>query len=222
MHNIIIILTAIIVLIFTFFVYAEPIIVNLSLFTEKVRGGSDDNEYSDNSLYIAPPIINPIADATNSAEIVISGEAMPKQVVKLYVNGKYVDEKIVKSDKNFVFKNINLIEGENEIKAKSVISNKESEYSRIVKIVYKNKALNLEIRQPQDGQNISNSDGQVKVEGKTDELARVIVNGYWAIVDNQGNFSYLLKLQKGENSIKIIATDEAGNKVEKEIKVKLE
>ena len=45
------------------------------------------------------------------------------------------------------------------------------------------------------------------------------MNEFWAIVDAGGNFSYTLPLQNGENTIKVVATDEAGNKTEYEVKV---
>ena len=59
----------------------------------------------------------------------------------------------------------------------------------------------------------------VKVLGKTDPGVRVTVNGFWAVIDENNNFSYNLPLQNGENMIKIEAIDQAGNKTEKEIKV---
>jgi len=143
-------------------------------------------------------------------------------VVKLYVNGKYLDKTTVQGNKSFIFRNVVLDEGDNDIKAKSVISDKESAYSQNIRIVYRNKTPNLEITSPQDNQSISNGDGQVKVEGKTDPSVRVTVNEYWAIVETDGTFSYLLRLQKGDNNIKVVANDDAGNKTEKQIKVKLE
>jgi outer membrane lipopolysaccharide assembly protein LptE/RlpB len=45
------------------------------------------------------------------------------------------------------------------------------------------------------------------------------VNGFWAVVDDNNNFSYTLPLQSGDNQIKIVAIDQAGNKAEKDLKV---
>lgn len=222
LHKTILIIGGIIALIVIFFFYSVPLLINLSILADKLRGNKDTEFSVTASSYIAPPLLDPIKDATNSAHITISGSSLPNQVIKLYVNGKYIDKSAASDNKMFIFKNILLDPGDNDIKAKAVISNKESGYSEIIRIKYISKAPTLDISSPQDNQTISNGDGQVKVEGKTDPGVRVIINGYWAIVDTDGKFSYLLRLQKGDNTITADANDEAGNKTEKQIKVKLE
>lgn len=221
-RNIIIILAGIIVLVAVFFFYGIPLLINFSLLVEKMRGNKDTEVVVNASSYIAPPVLDALRDATNSAQINVSGSALQSEVIKLYVNGKYLDQVKAGRDKSFIFNYVSLDVGANDIKAKAVILDKESDYSENMHIVYINKEPNLEINSPQDNQSISNGDGQVKVEGKTDPSVRVTVNDYWAIVETDGNFSYLLRLQKGDNTIKVVATDDAGNKTEKEIKVKLE
>lgn len=216
------ILVGIVLLVIVLYLYGIPLLINLSLFAERIRGSKDIEVAMNNSSYIAPPIIFPLKEATNSAKMTISGYALSKHTVMLYINGKYVDKIKVRDDKSFVFRNVILVEGTNDIKAKSVISEKESAYSQNIRIIYRNNAPNLEITSPQDNQDISSGDGVVRVEGKTDPAVRVTVNNYWAIVETDGSFSFLLRLQKGENIIKITATDEAGNTKEKETKVKLE
>lgn len=221
-RNIFIILTATIALITLFFLYGIPLLINFSLLIGKLKGNNDSEIFANNSSYLAPPYLDPLTDATSSAKIDISGSALKDQVIKLYVNGKFYSKTNVKDDKSFVFYNVSLNEGENYIKAKSVVSGKESDYSQGINIFYKNKAPDLEITYPMDNQTISNGDGRVKVEGKTAPFTRITINDYWAIVNSQGNFSFFLHLEKGENKIKIIATDDADNKTEKEIKIKLE
>jgi len=222
LRNTIVILAGIICLIVLFFFYGVPMLINLSLLVEKLRGDGDIEVSSNTSSYIAPPVLDLLKDATNSAKTNISGYALPNQVIRLYVNGKYIDKTTVNNNNNFVFRNIILKEGDNNIKAKAIYSDKESDYSQNIQIIYQNKNPDLEISSPRDNQIISNGDAQVKVEGKTDPSVRITVNDYWAITESDGNFSYLLHLQKGENKIKVIAIDNAGNKSEKEIKVRLE
>lgn len=222
LRNTIIILMGIISLVALFFFYGIFLLINFSVFIGKLKGDKNIEPTIIASSYIAPPILDPLEDATNSAKINISGYASPDHTIRLYVNGKYIDETDVSDNKSFIFRNVVLEDGENKIKAKAVISDKESDYSQNIEIVYKNKEPNLEIFSPKDNQSISNGDSQVMVEGKTDPSVRVTINDYWAIIQTNGNFSYLLRLQKGENTIKIAATDDAGNKSEKEIKVKLE
>lgn len=221
-RNIIIILAGIIGLIVLFFLYGIPLLINFTLLVEKLRGNKDGEIAVNASSYIAPPVLDLLRDATNSAQINVSGSALPDEIIRLYVNGKYLKEAKAGGDKGFIFKDVSLTVGENDIKVKAVTSDKESSYSENMHIVYINKEPNLEISSPQDNQSISNGDGQAKVEGKTDSSVRVTVNDYWAIVESNGDFSYLLRLQKGDNTIKVVAMDEAGNKTEKQIKVKLE
>ena len=81
-------------------------------------------------------------------------------------------------------------------------------------------APGLSIDQPQDGQTVSKSSSPtLGIQGKTDIGNNVTVNGFWAIVDDQGNYNYLYTLQNGDNDIKVIATDPEGNQTTKEIHI---
>ena len=220
-RNILLILLGIIVLVVVAFFYAIPLLINFSLYILNSRNSNDSGISTNSPLYIPPPILNPLPDATNNSSITVSGSAMPKQKIILFLNDKNTQEVTVGDDKNFVFKNISLNQGDNDIKAKSVNpDNKESDYSSDSHILFNNKPPDLQLNSPQDNQSFSGNN-QIKVEGKSDSGARVTVNGYWAIVDNSGNFSYLLNLQKGDNKIKVIASDDAGNQATKEITVTL-
>lgn len=221
-RNIVIIFLGIVVILVIFFFYGVPLLINFSLLVGNLRGGSDTNNTVNESSYLVPPILNPIQDATNSARIAISGTAISGQTVKLYLNGKYIDQTEVNNKNNFKIDNILLDEDNNDIKATVVgPDNKESDYSQDLHIIYKNKPPDLEVNFPHDKQTFSSGDNQIKVEGKTNEDVRITVNNYWAIVDNKGNFSYLLNLQKGENKINVTAVDAAGNQTSSEMTVTL-
>lgn len=221
--NIFFILCGIVVVILVFFFYGAPLLINFSLLVLNLKDNKDSNNTVNTSAYIAPPVLNPIPDATNIAQITLTGSTQPDQKVNLYVNNKFIKEAPVYENNNFKFENILLKEGNNDIKVKAISSDKkESEFSQILHIVYKNKPPELEIISPHDKQIFTNSGNQIKVEGKTDRDVRVTVNDYWAIIDDKGNFSYLINFQNGDNKIKVVATDLAGNKTEKEITVKKE
>ena len=221
-RNILFILLGIIILVVVAFFYAIPLLINFSLFILNSKGNNDSGISTNSPLYIPPPILNPLPDATNNSSITVSGSAaMPKQKVELFLNDVRKQDVTSGDDKNFVFKNVTLNQGDNDIKAKAVNpDNKESDYSSDFHILFNNKPPDLQLNSPQDNQTYSGSN-QIKVEGKSISGARITVNGYWAIVDNSGNFSYLLNLQKGENKIKVIAADDAGNQSTKEITVTL-
>jgi bacillopeptidase F len=129
-----------------------------------------------------------------------------------------IDKKSVDNNGNFVF-DYQLTPGDSLIKVRNDNDNKKSDFSPIVTVSYKNAAPNLTIDSPSDGQKFSNDQRDITVSGKTDPGVTVTVNGFWAIIDQNNNYSYNLTLINGDNSIKVDATDQAGNKAEKTIKV---
>lgn len=209
----------IIVVLFILIKFGIPLLINFSLFISNFN--KDSSSIKNNSLsFVAPPVLDPLFNATPSAEINISGKALPDQTINLYLNGELTDKKETKDKEDFKFENVILKPGENTIMAKAVTEdNKESNFSAPITVIYKKDPPKLEISSPSDGQSFSKEEKSVNVSGKSDADIKVTVNDFWAIVDTEGNFSYTLKLNDGENKIKVAATDQAGNKTEKEIKV---
>lgn len=179
-----------------------------------------DDSGKKQDTYIAPPTLFSEFTATNSARISISGSALPKQSIKLYLNDREIDETRVSSDNSFSFDGIALKSGSNSLKAKAVNENqRESEYSEAVFITFLNNPPKLEVTSPEEGKSFSKDEKSIEVRGKTDSGVKVTVNDFWAIVDTDGSFTYTLPLKDGENQIRIAATDPSGNKTEKSLKV---
>lgn len=199
------------------FKFGLPLLINLSLFLSGSKGSAEQSE-NKNPSFIAPPIFNSTPTATSSANILISGIASKDQTISLYVNNDLVDETKTKDDGSFSFEPT-LRSGENSIKAKAVMKDKESEFSQILTIIFKSAPPSLNVTAPTDGQSFGKDQSTVDVQGTSDPDVKITVNNFWAITDSDGSFSYKLPLKNGENKIKIIATDIAGNKTEKEIKV---
>lgn len=209
----------IIILIIILFSFGPQLLITFSLL---VKGNDEDvSQKTKKIAYVAPPTINPLPTATNSATIIVSGTTTTGEIIKLYINGKVTDKTSVKKNSLFTFSSVKLTKGTNEIKAKTVTEDEqESNYSPTIIIQYLDKAPSLEITFPQDGQTVNSN--PITVTGKTDGGAKVTVSDFWAITNDDGTFSYRLNLQQGDNRVKIVATDEAGNKVEKEITIKRE
>ena len=198
--------------------FGIPFLVNFSLF---VSGGKTSIETTSNykKVFVPPPILNTEKIATNSAQIQIEGSALPNQTIHLYVSGILVDKAQTSNDGKFS-SIITLNPGENTIRAKAITSDREeSNLSESLTIVYKSVAPTLDIEAPTDGQQFLKEQNTVEVKGKTDSQVRITVNNFWAIIDEDNNFSYTMALKDGENEIKIIAQDQAGNKTEKTIRV---
>ena len=193
-----------------------PLLVNISLF---LSGSKDNHEVKKQELsFIAPPVFNPFPQATSSATIIVSGIASENQSVKLYINDALIDEVKTENDGNFSFKET-IKPGENIIKAKAVVKDKESDFSKEITTSFKSAPPSLDISSPANNQSFSKDQNTIDVKGTTDADVKVTINGFRAITEDSGKFSYRLPLQNGENNIKIEAVDIAGNKTEKEIKV---
>lgn len=210
-------IVGIILIIVALFWFGPQLLIDFSLLISKGNKESVQKTTKD-VTYIAPPILNPQPSATNSATIMVTGSVTTGKKVKLFINGKS-DTTDVKHDGSFSFQSIKLDKGKNEIKAKAVTdSGKESEYSSSITISYFDKAPSLEITSPHDGDTVDQN--PITITGKTDADVHVTVNDFWAISNDNGTFSYRLNLQDGDNHIKVVATDDAENKAEKEITIK--
>ena len=208
----------IIIVLFLLLKYGLPFLVNVSYLV----AGSKNQETTtkEEKGFIASPILHALPTATNSATFTISGTSVTKGTVSLYINDDLVDKKTVEDDGAFSFDDVKLTKGENKIKTKITEGKKESDFSREVILIYKDSSPTLTIDSPTDGKTFSkNDDRTLSVTGKTDPGVKVTINDFWAIVDEEGSFSYSFPLQNGENKITFTATDEAGNKTEAQRKV---
>ncbi len=194
------------------------ILVGFSVFLAGTKNQALTTSSSSSNTFIAPPVLNPLPSATNSARIVISGKSQSDKTVKLYINNDLKDTTQADKDGNFSFIQT-LSAGDNRIETKADKNNKSSDFSNSFTVFLKNNAPSLTVDFPSNGQSFSKDQNSVNVKGKTDSETSVTVNGFWAIIDENSNFSYNLPLQNGDNQIKITATDQAGNKTEKDLKV---
>ncbi len=222
-HNIVIGVVGFIIIIALLIILGPKLLVGFSLFAEKIDkndNNSTTTNQQDNS-YVAPPTLNPAATATNSAQIAISGFAQKNQTINLYLNTQMIDTTTADSNGKFNFSSVNLQQGQNTITAKAQDNNnKTSSNSNTITVSYSKSAPSLSITQPQDGQTFTKNDSPtLNIQGKTDIGNQVTINGAWAIVDDQGNYSYLYTLQNGDNDLKAIATNPEGNQTTKEIHI---
>jgi len=207
----------IILIIFLAFKFGIPLLANLSSF---LSGSKTNQELlnSNNPSFIAPPILDSFPEATASAEIIISGIASENQLIDLYINGNLVNTTKTGDNGRFSFNEV-INPGENTIKTKAIAGDKESNFSNTIITAFKSAPPSLNIISPTNDQSFEKDQNFVDIRGTTDVDAKITVNGFWAITDGNGNFSYRLPLQNGDNNIIIISTDAAGNNTEKNMKV---
>jgi len=164
-----------------------------------------------------PPTLSSVPQATNSAKLNIKGFAEAGSTVALFLNSNEEDSQLVSAEGQFVFEEVPLEQGENEIYAiaKDATGN-ESRQSTVYKVIIDRKPPKLEVTEPEDNAIISEEKDKqpfVLVKGNVEENTIITVNGYQAIVRGEGDFEYRLPLsEEGANTIKIEARDLAGNK----------
>ena len=195
--------------------FGIPLIADLGFLSSQIVPKNETKKTDKEDVYLSPPSLDPLPSATNVEGIEVSGNSTTGENVVIYLNGSKFGESRIQ-DGSFSL-NVKLSEGANIIKAKAISEEKESEFSDSISIDFRKNPPDLSIESPSDGETTKES--SFNVRGKTDVGSRVTVNDFWAIVNSKGDFSYKLALREGENEVKVVATDEAGNKTEKSIKL---
>lgn len=192
--------------------YGIPLLADMALFVARPGGKEPVTNNSSEPEFIAPPVLNELTNATKSAEITVSGTSQKDRKIIVYLNDTQKLETTTDTKGNFILPNVKLQEGNNTIKARAQNSKGiESSLSNTISILYLLKKPTLVLISPQDNQTFKTNDNPITISGKTDPKTRVTVNGFWAIMKDDGSFSYLLTLQKGDNNIQVVSKDEAGN-----------
>lgn len=211
-------LGGILIVLFLLIKFGIPALVNFSLFLSSFNNSNNPatNSSATQSI-IQPPVLLSSFTATNSAAISVNGTAASNQTIQLYVNDSLFGSTSTKSDGSFSFSNVVLTQQQNTIKARAKQGNSLSDYSDPLTINYLQKSPDLTLDSPNDQQSFSGDQNTVVVRGKTDPDVQVTVNGFWAIVNTNGNYSYTFHLQDGDNHIDVTAVDAAGNKTDRQI-----
>lgn len=219
-QNIIFKIAACIVIIFLVIKYGLPFLAQISLFVSGIKSRPEPVSNNSSINFVSPPVLDPLPQATNSASIIVSGIATTADSISISVNGDLVDTQKINSDGTFKFENIQIKKGENTVSVKSKTKEKKESEPANLTISLKDIAPTLSIDTPSDNQTFSKDQNTTQVAGKTDPGVKVTVNGFWAIVEENGKFSYTLSLKSGDNKITVSAVDDAGNKTQLQRTVK--
>lgn len=181
---------------------------------EEVNNGARD------TLPPAPPIIDPLPEATNSAVLEVVGRAEASSELGLFLNGEEIEKVVVGDSGNFKIGDIGLEEGDNIIFALAGdMAGNVSQESVRQTIILDKTPPELEIEFPKDGQSFSGDEREIIIKGKTEDSAVIAINERKVVVDLEGDFEAAYSLADGTNSIIIIAKDKAGNQTKEELGV---
>jgi len=196
-----------------------PALVKLVTFLGDLKSSGQKIENID-TISPPTPVLQPLPEATNSTNITITGFSEEGTTIKLFLNGEIAKEVVTGKDGSFVFDQINLSSNENKIKTKAAdASGNESQFSSESIVVFDNQPPDLNILSPNDQDKFFDKDREITVNGQSESNLDILVNDRLAYADSEGKFSSLIRLNEGENNIKVQAKDKAGNETTKEIKV---
>ena len=167
------------------------------------------------------PIFSALPEATNSANLSIEGYTEAGAEVELLVNDTRAG--IERADESGLFEfDATLAPGDNRVSATAKDDTGNTSQSPVAIVVFDNLPVELTVESPANGNEYFGKTNQtIEVRGKVnkDEI-EVLVNNSFALVEKGGSFRYRLLLAEGENTIKVIATDKAGNRDEAELVVR--
>lgn len=191
-----------------------PLLIRLAIFLGELQSSGQPIEVGD-TIPPAPPTLETLQEATNSARLSLSGFAEAGSSVELFLNGQAVAEKVADAAGEFGFPNLTLKKGNNSffLTATDNAGNV-SQASQSQTVVFDDQPPPLSLFTPENGAAFFGPQKSVKVEGQTEAGASVSVNGHQVVVGPEGKFSYNMGLSEGENEIKVSATDRAGNRTE--------
>lgn len=218
-NNIILLILGTIALLIFLFFFGPQLLINLSLFVGDMKKESDQPTTTGQNTqsFVPKPIIIQPQKATKESKITIEGSAQNAKTIELFVNDSLAGKETMNGNE-FTFNDVPLKEDENRIKVRSINGNNKSEFSETVRVAYRQKAPEIEIETPRDGDAFSGGVSLLKVKGKSAPYAKVTINGALAIIDETGTFRYDYRMQGGDNKLMIVATDDAENRSEKEVK----
>ncbi len=195
-------------LIFKFGLFAA---VKVSEFLQGRKPLPEETSYN----LLPAPQFYPLPEATNSASLVVSGFSQPNERVDIFLNDLNIKSFEVDSEGKFEG-SLSLSLGLNKIYAVTRDqAGRQSSSSQVWGVFFEDTAPMLEILEPADGATIKKT-SRVTLKGKTAPTSKITINDHQVVVDNEGNFAYIVSLQSGENKFKIVCLDPSQNKTEKE------
>lgn len=180
--------------------------------------GKDSDAQASQEDFFGNLDVDALPSATNSAQFIVSGSVSNFDIVEVYVNKSKKKTKILDGKDTFSEKISGLEKGKNEVYIKALTEDKKhSDKSDVFTLMYKNEKPKLEISEPAD--NTKTDKTEIAIMGITDKDVSIRVNDLPTVVDSQGGFRYTVRLKEGENKIKVVAEDDAGNIEQKELTI---
>lgn len=205
------------ILVFSIFKWGIPAFINAIAY---VGGASSGTTTGGFKVPPQDPVLFPLSDATFSGVIKVQGVAQSEQKIQLVLNGQSMDEIDTDANGDFSFDSVPLIDGINVIGVKAI--SQTGLESRIVdtQVIYDSQIPVIELESPSEGAEFYGQNKNLEIRGTIKEEGELKINGNLVYTAGNGDFSSRLTLKEGENQITIVASDMAGNTVEKSLIVR--
>jgi len=200
--------------------FGIKIVFGLTGAISSMRNKTTTNINQEEDNYIpSRPSFNQEFAATKSAQVSLSGNADTGIQVEISQNNRTIGTFQADETGKFKFE-ADLEKGRNFFVATAISTkNKRSDSSETYEIILASKPPKLEELFPKDNDTVKES--PINFSGTTDDgSVSISVNDHLAIVKSDGRFSTNLSLSGGDNKVKVVARDQAGNETTKEITIK--
>ena len=182
-------------------------------------GTGDLNLIQSDTIPPQVPIIASQVEATNQPKVELEGFGEAESQVVVVVNGEEIDRVAVDKDGKFSY-SLLLDEGENLINLYGVDQDDNESAGRQFVIILDRENPTLLFEDLNNGKQIIGRDQQnFQIRGETEPNAQLTLNERNVYVRSDGTFVTQVYLQDGDNVLKFVVIDQAGNRTEQEVRV---
>lgn len=166
------------------------------------------------------PVLSALPEATGSASILVEGFTEAGAALDLMVNDAISQTSKAEADGSFAIYGILSI-GSNRVYVRAADEAGNVSSSEVKLVNFDNKPVVLTVLSPKDGSEFFGKNNQViDITGEVNKAnSQVIINNSFVVLDKEGKFTHRFQLADGNNEIKIVASDRAGNTDETMIKI---
>ncbi len=208
------------ILMVVLFIWGIPTLARLAGFLSKDETGTVELN-PQTTIPLTAPFLTDVPEATNSAELELSGTAESGSEVEIYLNNLLIDKVVADKDGKFSLP-IKLKNGLNWLYAQAKKGNQISPKSKEYQINFDKVPPKITILTPaSDKTEFNGSDEQViTISGETDkEIDEAKIGDRIAIIEDGTKFKTDYTLAEGDNNIEIVVKDKAGNETKTELKL---
>lgn len=204
-----------IVFIVVMFKWGVPFFVNTIAGTGSVRQNQDKDV-----IPPQPPVLSALPEATNSSSLSVEGYTEAGASLDLLINDSISVTGKAGDDGSFSILG-SLLAGSNRVYIRATDASGNSSTSEVKMVTFDNKPIELTITSPKDASEFFGKNNQViDISGLVSKVdSEVVVNNSFVVVDKDGKFTHRFQLAGGNNELKIVASDHAGNTAEQTIKI---